>query len=149
MSANPTADPAAASPDTGDALYFSVQGMSCASCASRVEKTLREAPGVRTATVNFATAAARVVVDPGRTDARALARAVASAGYGLEPRTRSAPSPVESYEEEARGRPLAVVAAVSPVVVAAAVVVVAGDSGSEPFSDLNSRRQSLSYRKGL
>jgi P-type Cu+ transporter len=59
-------------------------GMSCAACAGAVEKALRGAPGVETATVNFATEQATVHYDPRQTDPVALAAAVQAAGYGAK-----------------------------------------------------------------
>ncbi|MDB5827446.1 MAG: copper-transporting ATPase [Variovorax sp.] len=66
--------------------------MTCASCVARVEKALRQVPGVRDASVNLATESARVVAASlpalaGEVDAR-LRRAVRAAGY--EPRTAQA-----------------------------------------------------------
>ncbi|WP_377642311.1 heavy metal translocating P-type ATPase [Oryzobacter terrae] len=56
-------------------------GMTCASCANRIERKLNKVDGVR-AQVNFATEKARVVVDaPDVTDADLVA-AVEAAGYG-------------------------------------------------------------------
>jgi Cu+-exporting ATPase len=60
---------------------FAVGGMSCASCVRRVEEALRGVEGVKEAAVNFALERASVVYDPARTDAAALAAAVARAGY--------------------------------------------------------------------
>lgn len=71
-------------------LDLSVGGMTCASCVARVERALRQVPGVREASVNLATESARVVVDASddaAIDAR-LRRAVRSAGY--EPRSAEA-----------------------------------------------------------
>ncbi|MCE9661684.1 MAG: heavy metal translocating P-type ATPase [Burkholderiales bacterium] len=60
-----------------------VQGMTCASCVSRVEKALASVPGVLSATVNLATERATVqaisTMTPG-----ALTAAVAKAGYAAE-----------------------------------------------------------------
>ncbi|WP_436736922.1 heavy metal translocating P-type ATPase [Streptomyces sp. BBFR102] len=52
----------AASPPTE--VELSVGGMTCASCAARVEKKLNRMPGV-TATVNYATEKAKVAYEPG------------------------------------------------------------------------------------
>ncbi|HYN81376.1 MAG TPA: heavy metal translocating P-type ATPase [Gemmatimonadaceae bacterium] len=59
-----------------------ITGMTCASCASRVEKSLAGSPGVRKAGVNLATARATVEYDPAATGVRNLVRAVEDAGYG-------------------------------------------------------------------
>ena len=71
-------------------LEFSVEGMSCGSCAARVERILRARPGVVAASVNLATRRAVVDLLPlaGDTfdqDVRHLTEAVARAGYRLEP----------------------------------------------------------------
>ena len=43
---------------------FPVVGMSCASCATRVEKTLNSQPGVQEASVNYASATVQVAYYP-------------------------------------------------------------------------------------
>ena len=65
-------------------LQFPVEGMSCASCAARVEKALARVPGVRNASVNLALETASVQADPG-VGLDALAQAVAQAGYQVPP----------------------------------------------------------------
>jgi Cu+-exporting ATPase len=57
--------------------------MHCAACVANVEKALRGAPGVRSASVNLATERASVVVDPEAGDLESIAAAVRGAGYGL------------------------------------------------------------------
>jgi len=64
---------------------LSVTGMTCASCAGRVEKALGRVPGVESAAVNLATERAHVVAFAGSTDAAALAGAVERAGFGAAP----------------------------------------------------------------
>ena len=58
-------------------------GMSCASCSARVEKTLNRQPGVRRATVNYASATATVEYDSQNCSPEALQQAVQNAGYDL------------------------------------------------------------------
>lgn len=62
---------------------FPVLDMSCAACATHVEKTLRSHKGVSMASVNFATTSAQVEYDTEVTSAEELQRAVEDAGYGL------------------------------------------------------------------
>ncbi len=62
---------------------YSVLGMSCASCAARVGKTLNRQPGVKSATVNLATAMAVVEFDPQQCSSQSLRKAVQDAGYDL------------------------------------------------------------------
>jgi P-type Cu+ transporter len=60
---------------------FPVGGMSCAACAARIAKVLNRSPGVRNATVNFATGHATVSFDPAATGVEALRESVREAGY--------------------------------------------------------------------
>jgi Cu+-exporting ATPase len=62
-----------------------VEGMTCASCVARVEKALRQVPGVAESTVNIATARAEIRADPSRVSAQDLVEAVRAAGYDVEP----------------------------------------------------------------
>ncbi|RLK51432.1 Cu+-exporting ATPase [Alkalispirillum mobile] len=62
-------------------LDLAVDGMTCASCVSRVEKVLGRRPGVFSATVNLATGRARVEVLPGVADPQGLVDAVSKAGF--------------------------------------------------------------------
>jgi Cu+-exporting ATPase len=70
-----------------------VGGMTCASCVTRVERSLIKVPGVQSASINLATETARVIwsdrgADPVEQQAR-LRRAIRDAGY--EPRDAHAP----------------------------------------------------------
>jgi Cu+-exporting ATPase len=70
-------------------VRLSLQGMSCASCASRIERTLNELDGVA-ATVNYATEQATVDYHAGRTTVDDLLDAVESAGYRASVDARAA-----------------------------------------------------------
>ncbi len=61
-------------------LAVGIQGMTCASCSSRLEKVLRQLPGVTDATVNLATETATI---SGETDAAAVQRAIEKAGFSM------------------------------------------------------------------
>jgi copper-transporting P-type ATPase V len=67
---------------TTETLTFDVDGMTCATCASRVERVLSRQDGVEGASVNLAAATAQVTTLPG-SDAAALEEAVGKIGYGL------------------------------------------------------------------
>jgi len=58
-----------------------LEGLRCAGCALRVERDLRSAPGVRDASVNFATQRALVSFDAGATDDAALVSRIEALGY--------------------------------------------------------------------
>ena len=75
-----TGDRATVTPDgSGRSVELVIGGMTCASCAARVEKKLNKLDGV-TATVNFATETARVSY-PGTASPDELIAAVEQAGY--------------------------------------------------------------------
>ena len=60
-----------------------IEGMTCASCASFVEKSLSRTPGVQRAMVNFATEKATVDYVPTQASPTSLKEAVINAGYGV------------------------------------------------------------------
>ncbi|TDV27735.1 Cu+-exporting ATPase [Paraburkholderia caballeronis] len=63
---------------------FEIHGMTCAACATRVEKALAKVPGVARASVNLATEKATVEAD-GSVSPGQLEAAVAKAGYEAVP----------------------------------------------------------------
>ena len=64
-------------------LELPVQGMTCASCANRIERKLNKIEGVE-ATVNYATERASVSFDPAAVEPDSLIEAVEEAGYRAE-----------------------------------------------------------------
>ncbi|MBX9718572.1 MAG: cation transporter, partial [Microbacteriaceae bacterium] len=69
------------SPRVTTELQLELTGMTCASCANRIERSLNKVPGVE-ATVNYATEKASVrAADGEQLDAAALVAAVEKAGY--------------------------------------------------------------------
>jgi Cu+-exporting ATPase len=106
---------------------LAITGMTCASCAARIEKKLSKLDGV-TATVNFATESARVVLPPAVTVGD-LISVVERAGYGaaqpapLENEPAGAPGEHADRDETAalRQRLLVSLALAVPVVVLAMI----------------------------
>ncbi len=70
-----------AAQDLDDSQQLLINGMSCASCVSRVQKALQAVPGVAQARVNLAERTALVMGSASATD---LVHAVEKAGYGAE-----------------------------------------------------------------
>ncbi len=68
----------------GSALELAVEGMTCAACAGRVERSLERLPNVQ-AQVNLATETATVRFEPSETSVDALVDAVRWAGYDATP----------------------------------------------------------------
>jgi len=64
-------------------LSLPIEGMSCASCASRVQDVLEEVEGVSAATVNVATERAEISRSTGGAPVKDLVRAVENSGYGV------------------------------------------------------------------
>jgi P-type Cu+ transporter len=62
-------------------IRLDIGGMTCASCATRVEKKLSRVEGVEGCSVNYATEEARVVYDPAQVELADLVDAVSAAGY--------------------------------------------------------------------
>ena len=88
-----------AHPERGEgetvSVEVAIEGMSCASCAGRIEKALAGAEGVVEASVNFASERARVEYDPSRIDKGGIREAVEGAGYGVKERRERAVFAVE------------------------------------------------------
>src|SRR5204863_9031438 len=61
-------------------VELSLEGMTCAACAARIEKALNRVPGTA-ASVNFATESACVTFDPAQSNPPAMIAAVERAGY--------------------------------------------------------------------
>jgi P-type Cu+ transporter len=59
---------------------LTVEGMTCAACAARLEKVLNRRPGVQ-ASVSFATRRARVDLEASKTDGQAVRRLIEQAGF--------------------------------------------------------------------
>ena len=76
---------AAGYPAAMQSLDLAITGMTCASCAGRVERALLAVPGVRSAEVNLATERARAEMLAGTASVDELAAAVRRAGYEAAP----------------------------------------------------------------
>lgn len=64
-------------------ISLPVEGMSCASCVSRVEKILSKFEGVKDVSVNLANEKASFSFDPDKIDVKNLAKTIEEAGYKL------------------------------------------------------------------
>ncbi len=84
-----------------DRVIFDVEGMTCASCALRIERILSKQDGVDEAVVNFAGQEARAVIQPG-TDVAGLQAAIEKIGYTIHPLAdgEERETPVARYAKE-------------------------------------------------
>ena len=76
--------PAPTSSDAMRSVVIPVTGMTCASCQSRVQRTLNQTPGVVDATVNLMMGNATVDYDPAATQPEHLVETIRATGYGAE-----------------------------------------------------------------
>lgn len=102
-------------------LDLDITGMTCASCAARLEKALNKLDGV-TATVNFALERASVTVPAGY-DPRSLVAEVEKAGYtAVLPHSREEPATAEDLElASLRSRLLTAMVLATPVIAMAMI----------------------------
>jgi Cu+-exporting ATPase len=92
-------------------LQLKIEGMTCASCVSRVEKALQQVPGVQSASVNLATETAEVNVAGSAAMLPALMAAVARAGYQAREVPAAGAEPVK--KPDAAWWPIALAAVLS------------------------------------
>ena len=104
---------------TDGAVELDITGMTCASCANRIERKLGKLPGV-TATVNYATEKATV---SGSSDTDALIAAVESAGYGASVPAPPAPDDAPGDRSDDPSAPLRQRLVVSAVLAVPVVVL--------------------------
>lgn len=62
---------------------YAIKGMSCASCAHHIEKSLRKLPGVESCEVNFATETAKVTFDAEKIQFDTMKTQIEPLGYEL------------------------------------------------------------------
>jgi len=120
----------------GAHVDLALEGMTCAACAARIEKTLNRVPGVA-AGVNFATGSASVDYDPREVDVHTLIAAVTRAGYGARVRRdEAAERDLESAQREAAWRSLrrdlaVAIVLTAPLLVQMALMFVPGATRGE------------------
>jgi cation-transporting ATPase V len=123
---------AAVRPQVEDAtVAFTVGGMTCGSCATRVQRVLARTEGVADAQVNFATGRAQVTLER-PVPAASLQARVEGIGYTLTPVT-DAPGGGEDAEERARRAWRRRVVLVAPAAGFAAGTMLAGPSLMEDW----------------
>ncbi|MDE2993509.1 MAG: copper ion binding protein, partial [Chloroflexota bacterium] len=83
-------------------LELAITGMTCASCARRVERAIGNVAGVQSVAVNLATESATV---QGSAAAAAVVSAVASAGYGAAERRAEPPAATTDHPERETDAP--------------------------------------------
>ena len=90
-----------------DTFVMSVSNMSCASCAGRVDKALRQLPGVLAVDVNLATETAQVTYAPDLASRANFIAASTAAGYAAQEHSEDSHGQVQARKQqlaEAYGR---------------------------------------------
>src|SRR5512136_2348431 len=64
-------------------ITLPVTGMTCANCATTIERNVRKLPGVSVANVNLASEKLTVIYDPALLDQRGIMTRVERIGYGI------------------------------------------------------------------
>src|SRR5947199_7001688 len=72
-----------------------LEGMTCASCAMRIEKGLKKVSGVIDVNVNLATEKASVMYDPTQTNLEQMVQKVEAVGYKATPEAASLQEPAQ------------------------------------------------------
>ncbi|HEX2911017.1 MAG TPA: heavy metal translocating P-type ATPase [Chloroflexia bacterium] len=83
--AQPQSNQISLKPQSGSSVTLEIEGMTCASCVSRIERKLKKTPGVEEANVNLATEKGLVKFDSSRLGVAELVKAVEAAGYRATP----------------------------------------------------------------
>ena len=119
--------------DKAARLSLAIEGMTCATCATRIGRGLQQLPGVREAEVNLATEKAAVVYDPDAVGAAEFVAAVKGLGYGVGAETlrlsvegMTCASCVNRVEKALRRVPGVVSASVNLATATATVTVASG-----------------------
>ena len=118
-------------------LDLTVEGMTCGSCAARVQRTLERQQGVSRADVNFATGLVRVHSD-GPVDLEALDHAIDRVGYHLvstEPEEADhGEDPDETEARERRRWGWRILVATPPSLVVLWLAMFSGDLGEQTWA---------------
>src|SRR6266576_662005 len=75
---------------------LALEGMTCASCAMRIEKGLKKVPGVIDANVNLATEQATVTYYPTHTGLEQMLQKVEAVGYKATPQVAPLQKPAQA-----------------------------------------------------
>jgi Cu+-exporting ATPase len=84
-----------AQPAVESHTILTLEGMTCATCAMRIEKGLKKVPGVMDASVNLASELATVTYDPAQANVEQMVQKVEAVGYKATPYVSSLQVPAQ------------------------------------------------------
>ncbi|WP_170007465.1 heavy metal translocating P-type ATPase [Bacillus fonticola] len=71
-------------PESAENVSLNITGMTCAACATRIEKNIAKVPGIQKANVNLATEKASVTYNPSEASVEDIIAKVKKTGYGVQ-----------------------------------------------------------------
>ncbi len=77
-------------PNSGTACDWTVSGMDCGSCATKIKDAVTRLPGVSGVEIGIMTERLRLTLDETQTDRDKVEKVVKSLGYGIAPRAAGA-----------------------------------------------------------
>ncbi|WP_418910966.1 copper ion binding protein [Bacillus subtilis] len=81
-------------------VEFDITGMTCAACASKIEKNLNKLDGVDKATVNFALETVLVEYNPEQASVPEIKEAIKKLGYTLEQKKENTEQQIDHRQKE-------------------------------------------------
>jgi len=88
-------------PSGGVKVDFAIKGMTCASCAARIEKVVRGLGGVSEINVNLASETGTAIIDPSRIKAQEIGDAIGRLGFTAEVREAGQSEDFSGQQQEA------------------------------------------------
>jgi len=74
------------SPDTTTTTRFTIEGMTCSACTTRVQKAVNALPGIASVAIDLATGLATIDYNVAKTTRDEIRQAIISAGYKIAER---------------------------------------------------------------
>ena len=86
--------------NTGETAHFKIDGMYCPDCASSIEASLSNEPGIKNVTVSFAGEQGRIDYDPEKTDLDSALENLKDIGYKAHLTTDVSEQKAEKTQEK-------------------------------------------------
>lgn len=123
-------------PGAESRAVLDLEGMTCSSCAMRIEKGLKKVPGVKDASVNLASELATVTYDAAQTGVEQMVQKVEAVGYKATPRV----APVTQSTQSTQSPQAVATSAVIPTPESTTIIV-------PPQDERGKRKQAEIIRK--
>jgi Cu+-exporting ATPase len=64
-----------------ETVTLKLSGLHCTSCATNIDLTLEDLPGVKSSDTNFQKSTAKIIFDPSKTNLKSIKKAISHLGY--------------------------------------------------------------------